>query len=218
MTKRALVWYAAYGSNLSAVRFSAYLNGGQPLGSGRKLPGSRSTTPPRQSIALTLEHALYFACRSATWGGAVAFVDPRRDRRFKVLARGYLIQLDQLEDVIAQENGVEPGAVHLDLARLREAGSIDVLKRTWYRRALICGELDSWPIVTCTAAWGIEDVRPAAPSSAYLRWIAAGLVETWQLSLESISKYLRTKPGISSQRASPSAIRSLFAEALATEG
>lgn len=47
-----LVWYAAYGSNLAAVRLRCYLAGGRPPGGARTYPGARDPSPPRRDIPI----------------------------------------------------------------------------------------------------------------------------------------------------------------------
>ncbi len=83
------VWYVAYGSNLSAERFSCYLQGGQPPGAAFTYPGARDQTPPRASKAVWLPGSVYFATESQVWGGGRALYDP--DAPGKAAARSYLI-------------------------------------------------------------------------------------------------------------------------------
>ncbi len=73
--RTGLIWYVAYGSNLSRARFGCYLTGGTPVGARRANPGARDPSPPRADTALTLPGQVYFADTSAMWGGGVAFYD-----------------------------------------------------------------------------------------------------------------------------------------------
>ncbi|HEY1180411.1 MAG TPA: histone deacetylase, partial [Phytomonospora sp.] len=98
----ALVWYVAYGSNLSARRFSCYLGGGRPAGSLRTYEGCLDPTPARRSVPVWLQGHLRFGGASRVWGGGMAFYD--RDGRGRVAARAYLVTLAQFGDVLAQES------------------------------------------------------------------------------------------------------------------
>src|SRR6476646_10736099 len=69
------VWYVSYGSNMSAARLTAYLEGGRPPGGSRAHPGARDGTPPARSIPVDLPGSLYFAGESPQWGGGVAYYD-----------------------------------------------------------------------------------------------------------------------------------------------
>lgn len=71
-----LIWYAAYGSNLSAERLHLYLQGGTPAGGRLGVPGARDPSPPRERRAVELAGSVYFAWESPTWGGGIAFLDP----------------------------------------------------------------------------------------------------------------------------------------------
>ena len=107
------VWYASFGSNILLERFECYLRGGRIGGMVRDMPGSRDPTPPvASSLWMDVPYRLFFAHSSPTWaGGGVAFVDvtslsPTLPTAFRL----YRITLEQFNDVLAQENGMEPGA------------------------------------------------------------------------------------------------------------
>lgn len=95
------VWYASYGSNLCSERLTCYLAGGRPEGGRRTYPGARDTTPPTDSVALTLPGRIYFAQQSTTWGGGIAFYDHRRAG--PTPARAYLVTVEQFADIAMQE-------------------------------------------------------------------------------------------------------------------
>jgi hypothetical protein len=97
----ALVWYVAYGSNLSQDRFACYLQGGQPAGARRSYPGCRDRTPPREVVGLRIPGRVNFGGVSRVWGGGLAFLDTGADG--EAVARGYLIGTDQLDEVFALE-------------------------------------------------------------------------------------------------------------------
>ena len=58
-----VVWYVAYGSNLSRARLQEYLDRGP------------DPTPPRADRPVTIGLTLYFAGGSMLWGGGRAYVD-----------------------------------------------------------------------------------------------------------------------------------------------
>ena len=159
-----LVWYAGYGSNLSRDRFACYVGGGTPAGTSRSHAGCRDRTPPRRTTPLRFPGALAFAGESTIWGGGMAFLDPGGDG--EVVARGYLITVDQLDDVAAQEP--------------RYDGLVTV------------GDRDGVPVVALTSSGTYE---PAAPSAVYLRTLVQGLTDGLLGADEAIA-YLLAAPGV----------------------
>ena len=101
------VWYASYGSYMSAERLACYLAGGCPPGATRTYPGARDRTLPTDVRPLELAGCVYFAWHSATWGGGIAFYDP--DGPGSSVGRAYRLTLGQLSDVLEQEMHREPG-------------------------------------------------------------------------------------------------------------
>jgi hypothetical protein len=186
-----LVWYTAYGSNLHAARFDCYLYGGRPPGGARDYPGCRDRRPPRREAALTLPGGLYFAGRSPTWGGAMAFYDPTLPGDLP--CRAYLVTAGQFSDVAAQEMHRSPGA-DLDLTRVLATGR-DELGPGRYETLLRPGELDGHPLLTFTSPTGLTGAEPAAPSAAYLRTLGAGLAQSHGWSARRAARYLATRPG-----------------------
>lgn len=154
------VWYAGYGSNLSRQRFACYVEGGTSPGAGRRYAGCRDRTPPLDTTVLRFPGRLGFAGESLVWGGGMAFLDPGGDG--EVVARGYLVTEDQLDDVAAQE--------------------------TRYDGRAVVAERDGVPVVALT---GSADLQPAAPSAAYLRTILAGLTDGLLETDEAIAYLLR---------------------------
>ena len=99
----ALVWYVAYGSNLSQDRFACYLQGGQPAGARRTLSRMSATGPRHgRSSACGSRAASRFGGLSRVWGGGLAFLDTEAGDG-EVVARGYLIGTDQLDEVHSWE-------------------------------------------------------------------------------------------------------------------
>lgn len=189
-----LVWYVAYGSNLAARRFACYLSGGRPTGAARHYAGCRDTRAPRRTLSLEVEGGLVFAGRSTVWGGGMAFYDPVASGR--VACRAYLVTVDQFADVIAQEMRRPAGG---DFARtlakaLPGVKAVQVMGPGRYETVIRLGEQDAAPLLTVTSG-SSERPPPAAPSSSYVRWLAAGLQEAHGWSPAHVEAYLTSAPG-----------------------
>lgn len=187
------VWYVAYGSNLSLDRFTCYLSGGRPVGAARDYPGVRDGRPPMDIRPIQLTGTVYFALQSLVWGGAMAFLDPAGTG--VVAGRAYRLRCSQFADVAAQEMHRDPLA-DLDLARVLTKGGRWSYGPGRYETIVHLGELDDAPLLTLTAPWGMEDVRPAAPSAAYLTVIATGLRESHGWTAHQVADYLAGWPGV----------------------
>lgn len=192
---RRLVWYAAYGSNLSRRRFLAYLEGGAASGSSRPLTGARDDTPPRADAPHEAPYPVVFRRWSDTWGGAVAFcaVQPVPGHRARM--RRWLITTEQLADVIAQENALPPGSVTLgDLSRLSPGQIIDVVEG-WYGTLVVLGTVGGVPVVTITNRDAVSEPAGESPSAAYIAHMIDGLVEAHGLSRAEAEAYLASVVG-----------------------
>lgn len=188
---RADVWYVAYGSNLCRGRFRCYLEGGRPAGSGRAHPPSRDPSPPADDRPVVLPHRLYFAGRSTSWdGGGVAFVDPEPGGG-EAPARAYRVTREQLADVYAGENGLEPGLVVPDEAFVGPVH--DLGEGRPYRLLVRTEDVDGQSAFTVT---GPSRRDHAAPSVDYLRHIVQGLEESHQMRVDEAVDHLLTCPGI----------------------
>ncbi len=185
------LWYAGYGSNMSARRFHHYLRGGRPEGAGRHYPGARDKSLPLAVAPVALSGSVFFAWESPTWGGGIAFYDP--DGPGTSYARGYLLTAGQFADVAAQEMHRVPDA-DLDLTGLWADGHA-LLGPGRYERLLVVGELEEAPVVTFTASWARDDVELNAPVAAYLMTMAAGLREAHDLDEQAVVDYLLARPG-----------------------
>ena len=188
------MWYAAYGSNLSASRFGCYLAGGRPHASAARVyPGARDPASPRATRAVELPRRLYFAGASQVWGGATAFLDhapgvtPTR-------ARAYLVTWDQFEDLVAQESHRPTAPVPLADADLQE-GLVAAVGPGRYETLLCVGRHEGVPVVTFTAPWSLAEVVPAAPAPGYLAMLIAGLRELHQMADAELRRYLVVAPG-----------------------
>ncbi len=186
MNPPALVWYAAYGSNLLAERFLAYLNGGSVPGSDAPQRGLVDRTPPRRWRRCRLHHRLVFAGRSTRWNAGVCFLDPhRRVDPPPTLGRAWMLAAHQVVGVWEQENrGLAPEVV--DWERLRTVGHLDA-KEGWYGRLLHLGRLEGRDLVTITCARLPEVNEPSEP---YLEVVTRGLGESWGLSSAEAARYL----------------------------
>ncbi len=187
------VWYASYGSNMSARRFHHYLQGGRPNGASRDYPGARDPALPLAVAPVTLGGSVFFAWESPTWGGGIAFYDA--DGRGTSYGRAYLLTAGQFADVAAQEMHRPPGT-DLDLTGLLADGQA-LLGPGRYERLLVVGEIEDASVVTFTASWTQDDVELNAPVAAYLRTMAVGLREGHDLDDDVMVDYFLARPGIS---------------------
>ena len=180
------IWYAAYGSNLSRERFEIYLNGGTPRGAKHIYPGCRDNSAPIDDVADEIPAGLAFGGTSVTWGGGVAFLVP--DETATAKARLYLLTIEQVADVIAQENWLEPGSVEIDAFMLDRTSTIP--GSHMYGTVVVLHRRDGVPVLAVSQDPGTP---PNAPSAAYLRHIADGLREAHGMTGEEIAAYLATK-------------------------
>ncbi|MEV0121275.1 histone deacetylase [Streptomyces sp. NPDC050703] len=137
---------------------------------------------------------MYFATTSAVWGGGRAFYDPGVPGR--VLGRAHLVTVEQFGDIVAQEMYREPGGPGAE-AGVREvlARGRAVLGDGRYETLVCAGEIDSVPVVTFTAPWGVRDVPGVSPAASYLRHLGAGLLATGAWEDEVVASYLAGCPG-----------------------
>jgi hypothetical protein len=184
----APVWYVAYGSNLSRLRFRAYLEGGRPAGARRHYAGSRDGSPPRRSRVLRLPGRLAFAGTSTVWGGGLAFLDPDDD--LEVVARAYLVTFGQFSDVVAQESRTEGGR---DLERGAD-GRLRALSRV-YDTILELEPHGGVPVMTMTARPG-SNGPPVPPAAPYLATILAGLADGCLADAGARADYLLQARGV----------------------
>lgn len=170
-----LVWYLAYGSNLSRERLRRYLDGCPPV------------EDPVDAVATTLSHRLFFAHESRVWTGGTAFVDPTHDDDAGTLATAWLLRVDQFLGIVAGENGRT--GVHVDPADLPPAGAWLQVDDRRYGLVLGCHSPDARRAYTVTTP---ETPLPAAarPVAAYADTIVAGLVELHGLSVSRARSYL----------------------------
>ncbi len=185
------VWYTSYGSNMHLDRLEFYIQGGQPPGTTKTYPGCRDPRMPSCSIPVALEGALYFATDSPVWGGGRAFYDPRTEGQ--VLARAHLVTTEQFSDIAAQEMYREPSS-NIDLTEVLTRGTA-LLGEGRYETLVCAGQVTGLPILTFTAPWRMGDVRWNPPSSAYVRYLASGLLSAQAWDAETIASYIAACPG-----------------------
>ncbi|MFD7814997.1 histone deacetylase [Streptomyces sp. NPDC059785] len=136
---------------------------------------------------------MYFATESAVWSGGRAFYDP--DAGGRVLAKAYLVSVEQFSDIAAQEMHRTPGGACLDLTEVLARGR-SVLGQGRYETLVCAGRLDGLPVLTFTAPWGLRDVTSFnPPSAAYVRCLAAGLVSAGVWDVPAVAAYLAACPG-----------------------
>jgi hypothetical protein len=185
------VWYAAYGSNMSAARLRYYIQGGCPPGAARVYPGCRDKTPPTKHQPVMLPGGIYFALQSRVWGGGLALYDPALTG--PTPARAYLLTTGQFCDLAAQEMHRQPGT-DLDLTNAITTGRHQ-LGPGRYETLLAAGTHDGYPILTFTAPWTSSDVEWEAPTARYLHQLGTGLQETHGWTRDRIAAYLSDLPG-----------------------
>lgn len=175
------VWYVAYGSNLHRERFSRYLD------------NARDTTPPTNSQPFRVDHPVVFAGESKRWnGGGVAFLDVDSASVPASYGRAWRVTVSQFEDVFRQENGraevvpLEPDSV--------AHGSSQAVLDSWYGRVHRFGDIDGEAAVTFTRPKRPSPLNPA--DASYLRVIAGGLNQAWDLGRDDAARYLHRCPGL----------------------
>jgi hypothetical protein len=176
---------------MHAARFGIYLSGGQPPGGALVYLGCRDTREPERQVPVMLPGQLYFAGESKVWTGGMAFYDPTAAGT--VPGRAYLVTAQQFADVAAQEMHREAGT-DLDLTEVLARGTAR-LGPGRYETLVRVGWLDELPMLTFTAPGRVKDADLNPPSAAYLRHLAAGLVEAHGWSADRIARYLSTRPG-----------------------
>jgi len=177
-TSQEYVWYLGYGSNLSRQRFLCYILGGKPVHGLRNNTGCVNTALPLENKPFKIPHRFYFALpgkKEETHGwrkGGVAFIVPEieKEKKHWTLGRMWKITKDQYSKIRDQEG------------------------RDTYNFEIHPGEKDGSSIYTITNRNILTNIL--RPSEAYLKTIATGLKETYNMSNENIVEYLITKVGI----------------------
>lgn len=207
--RHALVWYAAYGSNMSSRRLRYYLAGGRPPGNSRRYPGARDGRGPAHSRPLRIPGGVYFAGHSRAWGGGLALYDPQLPGAAAVHA--HLITTQQFSDIAAQEMARTPGR-DLDLTEVLGTGRAQ-LGPGRYETLLRAGpDLDGIPVLTFTAPWQAHQTPWRSPAPHYLALVARGLREAYGWGPERTADYLRALPGVRAEQV-PAVVDRLYRRA-----
>ena len=143
-----------------------------------------------------------------TWRGAPAIFEPVKPAGpvgSQVFARAWRLGWDQLEDVMAQENGRATTPLDVRSAALVDGSSM-LVGSGRYNRLVCVGTLEGLPVLTFTAPESFESVIPEAPSLTYLDHIITGLRETFDLVDPEVVGYLGGAPG-----ATPDLVRAALA-------
>ncbi|KGX87199.1 hypothetical protein [Pontibacillus litoralis] len=194
MTKEEqYVWYASFGSNLFYDRFRCYITGGVPEGSNRCEVGSRDPSLPIDDKAVSLPFELYFAGYSDRWDGGAAFIDTVQDLANKSWARMYLITVEQFEDVVRQENGMDD--LQVDIHSIIEKGNM-VLRQSPYGNLIHAGYEDGRPIFTFTSPYSMTEREITKPSERYLAMLIRGYWQVHTQNALEITNYLMNKRGM----------------------
>ena len=172
------VRYLAYGSNVSAARLDAYINGAGPESPYGPHVGARERHTVRAIGGAWYRGRLRFVGSSRRWGGGVCTVDVavEGERFFGV---EYEMTRSQFEDLVRQENGDR--TIELDWDQLQATASQHVGTGLY---GLVCRPSGSDAFLVTAA-----QPRPTnTPSDAYLRTIRSGLAD-W-LAPEEVERYL----------------------------
>ena len=166
--KDTAIWYASYGSNLSAERFGYYIKGGSF--NGRAYDGCEDQCEWRQTEVRRFRGELYFGNRSRLWNNkGVAFFDG--EGASSVIMRLYKITWGQLLDVQKQEGN----------------------RPNWYGNRLCLGRHeDGCPIYTLTAEYRQEETPP---DQAYVDLIARALLHECEIDGAEVKGYLERSLG-----------------------
>ena len=136
--------------------------------------------------------SLSFGLSSERWGGGVAFLDPDLDEG--ACLRCWDVTAEQFMDVAAQENGLQPGDVELDIPEVRDAGELQI-GDAWYSRIVYLGDFHGRPLMTFTNP---KSVEPRAPGEPYLSVILNGFLEAAPTQLDQHLDRLMRARGVDS--------------------
>jgi hypothetical protein len=179
--------YVSYGSNLASRRFNAYIAGGTVEGNTRVYKGCRDKTLPEFKKPYILQGNVIMGWESKNWGGGIAFYNPSGEGH--TLASGYLITVEQFNDVVSQENEKEAGDITIDFETLLKTGELTL--PGLYGKVLYIGYDNGVPMVTFTYSGKIKELEFNAAGTAYLNIIREGVKETFDLDDKQVENYLQ---------------------------
>lgn len=182
-------WYYAYGSNTRLAGLAAYLTTTEDRAktlSSANFEGELNV--PYQT--LLVPHALYFAGKSKTWGGSVAFLSLEHTPNLHSVGRAYLLNEAQLLTVFRKENGV-PTLQLPDLSKVTKPASLDLPSdpdgyRNKYNVIMPLGNLNGRPVYTATTN---RKLKKSVPSAAYAAQVLDGISEL--LEAEAAKSYVQ---------------------------
>jgi hypothetical protein len=133
-----------------------------------------------------LDYKLYFGRWSNKWSGGVCYLDDSDIKSNQTYAKMYLISKTQFLDLLAMENGHNPGDLNIDLEFEKE---VVVEGLSNYDKLIKLGEFDGYPKITFTSS---EIKEYNDPSESYIETISKGLVETFDMTKEKSTEYLES--------------------------
>jgi len=176
-TNQEYIWYVGYGSNLSKQRFLCYILSGTPKYGCKSNQACTNKAKPLENKLIKIPYVLYFALpegkKTFNWGeGGIAFIAPEKveDKNLWTLGRMWKITKDQHEEVKKQEG------------------------QSWYDHEICIGEDNGILIYAITNKRRLNN--NILPSRRYLKTVALGLKETYNMDNEEISEYLIEKNAI----------------------
>lgn len=144
------VWYACYGSNINYERFMKYIKGDEKYNSSS---GCKDKSAPKEARQYIFPYPIYFAGKSNTWGGGVAFLDYKTTG--KSYGKIYQITMGQFKDILKQEQ-----------------------INSCYDTILFIDTVDEYPVLTFTAKNKLIDMLND-PSEEYIDVIEKGLLDLY---------------------------------------
>lgn len=175
-----------------------YIQGTKPKYARKEQYGCNDDSPPEGDEKISVPFELYFAGNSNNWyGGGVAYIKSTRDETGETLGRMYLITEEQFLDVMLQENNRNPKIerLEIDLNEVKRSGKFDT-KLGLYGLIIHLGSKDGHEIFTITNPTGHSKSEINAPGENYLKTIAEGLRDKYQMSDKDILKYFKGLEGI----------------------
>ena len=159
------IWYACYGSNLSADRFRLYIEGGYFELTGRSYSGCRNKELWKDTDFRSFPGRLYFGNNSGTWfNTGVAFYEQKND--YRTYMRLYKITWEQLLDLQTQEGA----------------------SANWYGKRICLGiHEDGCPIYTITSETKRKENKP---HELYIQLMKEALIEECGVEAKMVKRYL----------------------------
>jgi hypothetical protein len=184
------LWYVGYGSNLLPQAVANYLN---DAGRDRTAVLNVMSTQQDDGRWVGFPHPLYFAGRSKTWGGGVAFVDIFKQAEHTTYGRATRLSLQEFSTVITRENGQEVQLEAEDLHYLRP-GQTRILQlevdpegyRGKYNAVLRLDDIVGTRAYTLTTT---RTLSQATPAPGYRERIRTGLLQ--RLDEVAAERYLQ---------------------------